>query len=1009
MRKQNDKLYWNQCKHLPTLNTIFDKLYDEDIILNFDKDKRSLDRVQRIETFFTEELAAEIKQRSRSYLSWFLNCEKDANPLMKKLCGMLKDSTNELLSAMEEKVYKQLYIKEEPQFENDKLKIFIIEELVIKFSVFIQNPKYLNRLEFCCDINPSRALSRLIIFVALGPYAPGVMELILPEEDSRLLPEYSIYLNSNSAEEPESICKYAELLYKEGHRDQALILFTKVAEDICDPIIFCRIGKMLQIGDGCNIDEKGAIYYFKRSAVNSAEGCYEIAQCYRNGIGCERQIDKARHYLERSAEHNFNLALRDIGSAYYNGDIGYPKDVHIAKQYFERGGCLDNPKEGDMTCQYMLATIIEKETKESGFCPPTALGWYENAARNGSIDAKQRLWDLNWNETLPKEILKPQKERAVDNLYVPSPRVCFINTISQESLIFVETLPGSDWKVILCDCEEKENIQRRKSKTLKSKVEKSGGIFEIYEGPMVEAFEYYLAIGELFFLTNSFNRYVVGDLGSDLNEYEPDLLFFLFNPNQDQNLSETVSLLEYLYKLKKEEVYEQMDAVGLSNRSRFFVKSEIEFATLILDSVLSGMRDCFFAVRICDPAKDAAEKLLSIAPLFLPCLKEGAPKNIGLVLFGSSESVLWLIKDAISVAYMEGISLSITVIDTNVKSIESRFRRECQGIYKAHESIKRVIPVFYKFDFNSDLFNELFSYSYLEMSEDEKKISVLLKAANYIVVGTDNEHYNLKLATDLRTWYLKYDPTFKRNPFITAYCKDSHLAWQAKKLAVVNEDLGYDWFSNYNIHCFGAFSQLYTYQELVNGLLEKRARTIHLSYYSDSENVQSYKRAYKEFFSRQYNRDSSLLCAIHLIYRVYAVGIRLSEWYYYGDLEQEIGLADAYHNWLTAGAMDIDNQRLLKASQMEHERWNAFMLTRGWDQASTMQVMAYIQRGNPRQQLYIAKLHPYICAWDEIGDDDYGIQSQVKQIMGRLHLSKTIPNIKKLDENLIKLTCKFIG
>jgi hypothetical protein len=93
------------------------------------------------------------------------------------------------------------------------------------------------------------------------------------------------------------------------------------------------------------------------------------------------------------------------------------------------------------------------------------------------------------------------------------------------------------------------------------------------------------------------------------------------------------------------------------------------------------------------------------------------------------------------------------------------------------------------------------------------------------------------------------------------------------------------------------------------------------------------------------------------MYRLFAAGIKLPHWRMYGNPEAEANIASDYVNIIKEPGM------LEKAARMEHIRWNCYMLSMGWEQATPVQVSTYVQRGNPSHQLHIAKLHPFICDW----------------------------------------------
>ena len=48
----------------------------------------------------------------------------------------------------------------------------------------------------------------------------------------------------------------------------------------------------------------------------------------------------------------------------------------------------------------------------------------------------------------------------------------------------------------------------------------------------------------------------------------------------------------------------------------------------------------------------------------------------------------------------------------------------------------------------------------------------------------------------------------------------------------------------------------------------------------------------------------------------------------------------------------------------EHSRWMRWTISRGWKAASSEQVIHYMKSGNPKHQLYIARLHGCICDLD---------------------------------------------
>jgi hypothetical protein len=96
----------------------------------------------------------------------------------------------------------------------------------------------------------------------------------------------------------------------------------------------------------------------------------------------------------------------------------------------------------------------------------------------------------------------------------------------------------------------------------------------------------------------------------------------------------------------------------------------------------------------------------------------------------------------------------------------------------------------------------------------------------------------------------------------------------------------------------------------------------------------------------------------------------------------------------------------------EHDRWCRSMLSRGWMPASPAQMQAYIQRGCTRHQLYLAKLHPFLCAWDQLGEMKpvpTGMQRIYGYLLQQVSPDKEPSDIRGIDRENIKMTEYLVG
>lgn len=63
------------------------------------------------------------------------------------------------------------------------------------------------------------------------------------------------------------------------------------------------------------------------------EAEYYIGEAFLQGHGVDVDVDKALHYLERSAEQGFTKAQLLLGILFLHGRKGIHKDVMEAKRY----------------------------------------------------------------------------------------------------------------------------------------------------------------------------------------------------------------------------------------------------------------------------------------------------------------------------------------------------------------------------------------------------------------------------------------------------------------------------------------------------------------------------------------------------------------------------------------------------------------------------------------------------------------------------------------------------
>lgn len=512
----------------------------------------------------------------------------------------------------------------------------------------------------------------------------------------------------------------------------------------------------------------------------------------------------------------------------------------------------------------------------------------------------------------------------------------------------------------------------------------------------------------------------------------------------------------------------------LSDRVKLYVMEEEAYAAPLLDSACSRLGDFYLPLQICDPAKMASAWLLDRLPLFIPCIQDiqedrrgrlqedrrgrlqedrrgRRPLRMETVIFGDHPGIVQMCKDILAAAQIEDperFPFSLTVVSENAEDLEERFLTDCPGLADPKADKPAAAPLFVKMKPESSSLQCLLQNrdglfggdaggkSREGLNEErEQEIRRRIRSAGYLIVYAQEERRNLSLAMFLREWYLKTDPTFTRLPMIACYCENGLVEEQIRTLCAGAEKAGADWFNNYRIEAFGAAERMFSYQELVLGRLERTALACHFSWYSFTVRRDRY-RAEHDYYVRTYNRDSSRMNALSLPYRLFSAGITFADWHdYTADLPRD-SLADRFASWLRAGDLqekgeflredtgggkdgqDPDTsmqrereRRLEQLAVREHGRWNRFMLSRGWMRASTEQMLAYLQRGNGRQQLYIAKLHPFLCSWEQLErkkGSPAGIQETFDSVMRQIHPDHKAVDIQEIDRENVRKTAQIL-
>jgi hypothetical protein len=286
--------------------------------------------------------------------------------------------------------------------------------------------------------------------------------------------------------------------------------------------------------------------------------------------------------------------------------------------------------------------------------------------------------------------------------------------------------------------------------------------------------------------------------------------------------------------------------------------------------------------------------------------------------------------------------LVIHVVGEDAEHAKQRFLQRCPAV-----GSEPWIQTFVEVRFYRCPLEELPLYSF----GDADELASALSQGDYFVVAADQDSDNIELSLRLRESILSRSGNkFSNEPIIAAQCTDSMGALLMEHMRAQSNGSGKKWYVGYHILKIGT-SDVFSWNELENGLIETRAKAIHLSYCgADPTDTKAQYLGLKGYYLRYYNRSSSRSTAVRWGYCAFDSGKKPDQ-KQYRDPQGKIA-----------------DEGLEQAARLEHIRWCLQLASCGWRTATEEQVKAYITGGNPSHQLHIAKLHPYLVPWERLGD-----------------------------------------
>lgn len=474
---------------------------------------------------------------------------------------------------------------------------------------------------------------------------------------------------------------------------------------------------------------------------------------------------------------------------------------------------------------------------------------------------------------------------------------------------------------------------------------------------------------------------------------DEDCRFLLFDDSQEKNFQDLLFILDEISSREKDSSQNDSAVISLRwSRTTIYIRVSEDKYSALIDTAMKRLGNFTVRVFTIDDSKWAAQSLLYHHPLFRPFepldghnrLKKGpVTLNFNIISSGNTDLTCWLIREAFWMGcfHYSGITIAINLISPDAGEVESRLHFDCPGMFDDlpdSEYTSKILPLNVQKCVKSIFDTEVISF----LNDRHKDANY-----NYYVINVGDDIENLNYGIKIREWSIRKliedgEKLQSRNlPLIAFYCKNPDVAHLSQHMVVQMTDCGNSWYNNYNLISFGSLRDRYSWNRIDGGYLEKVAESTHLEYCgcSPSDSLEVKTDYLKDYFDRSYNRDSSMAVALSMPYRLFQAGVNSTD-HILADIDLEDSAAEgaaalaeetaALAEKFDSAMADSSHCDELKKNLLlyEHSRWLRWAIARGWKKAAPEEVVRYMKAGNPKQQLYIARLHGCICSLQELDE-----------------------------------------
>lgn len=395
--------------------------------------------------------------------------------------------------------------------------------------------------------------------------------------------------------------------------------------------------------------------------------------------------------------------------------------------------------------------------------------------------------------------------------------------------------------------------------------------------------------------------------------------FFLIHEQEDQNILLTETIIAKYAPVQKPKII--LNAFVESGTNVNFLENALK----------AKGEDISMELRCIDETALLCNHLVYAHPLY-----HNKGNVISVAIIGCSETGMRMLKTVYWAGQIDGYTLKIRVYDKDADAIKADFYRQCPGL-TGNSHIR-----FIKTDVGSHDFKE-------QLLADENSGD-----ATYIVVTMGSDQLNLSVSDELYRTYRRHVQ------FNDALMPEIFTRVRAQAKSAPYFENG-DFLAKRHIHLFGTASSVFSEEILFDTELENLALAVHLAYWDSLDidrNSPQYGKILRDFKTSEYSRRSSMATALHL-------GAKL--WMCAGTDKTGSKMLTEANVSAFAKCLQEDATLLPRLSRNEHDRWNAFMLSEGYQAATEEEMHLYAAAVNNHKD-ELSMLHPCIAPWEKLDD-----------------------------------------